>query len=190
MDLSIYDKTYDQFCDLLSQGKTTILEIGCGPGNITRYLTNKLPQTSILATDVSPQMVNYAKDNVPKAIFKVIDAREIATIGSHFNGIMCGFCVPYLAMEDLSKLINDCNILLNSNGILYLSAIEGNYTDSNYEYSSDGKLKTFVHYYSETDLKNELMKNKFSLIDIIRIPYQKKDGSKQFHLIVIASKKE
>jgi len=35
MGLELYHDTYKKFCDLLSRTDASILEIGCGPGNIT-----------------------------------------------------------------------------------------------------------------------------------------------------------
>ena len=41
MDLDLYDDTYDTFCGEVNIENAAILEIGGGPGNITKYLINK-----------------------------------------------------------------------------------------------------------------------------------------------------
>lgn len=38
MDLDLYDDTYETVCGSVSKDKAALLEIGCGPGNITKYL--------------------------------------------------------------------------------------------------------------------------------------------------------
>jgi tRNA G46 methylase TrmB len=43
MQLDIYNETYDFFCNSISKNAPAILEIGCGPGNITKYLLSKRP---------------------------------------------------------------------------------------------------------------------------------------------------
>lgn len=48
----------------------------------------------------------------PTAAFAVLDARAIGTLPTRFDGIMCGFCVPYLAREDVTRLVQDCARLL------------------------------------------------------------------------------
>ena len=45
-----------------------LFEIGCGPGNITKYLIYKNPNYKILATDAAPNMIALAKKNNPTVI--------------------------------------------------------------------------------------------------------------------------
>ncbi len=112
MDLDIYDNTYDDFSARIEDNQAKILEIGCGPGNITRYLLSKRPNWDIEAIDVAPNMILLAKKNNPTAQCKVMDCRELDTIEKKFDAIICGFCMPYLSQEDNSKLIRDCSDLL------------------------------------------------------------------------------
>jgi 2-polyprenyl-3-methyl-5-hydroxy-6-metoxy-1,4-benzoquinol methylase len=67
MDLSLYDESYDDFCQLLQKKNASILEIGCGPGNVTKYLLGKRPDYKIHATDAAPSMLALAKINNPTA---------------------------------------------------------------------------------------------------------------------------
>ncbi len=188
MDLKLYDHTYDLFCEQLLSPKACVLEIGCGPGNITKYISSKRPDLKILATDVSPQMVALAKKNLPNVLFQVIDARDIDQIDSKFTGILCGFCIPYLAIEDLQRLFKNCYHILESNGIIYLSFIEGDYTNSKFEFGSVKDLKAFVHYYSVSDISNLLALNHFKITNTSRIPYTKNDGSVDTHVVILAEK--
>ncbi len=41
MNLDLYNDSYDTFCDQVKIKNATILEIGCGPENITKYLLKK-----------------------------------------------------------------------------------------------------------------------------------------------------
>jgi trans-aconitate methyltransferase len=47
MDFELYNESYDFFCKLIQDEQPKILDIGCGPGNISRYLQNKLPKSKI-----------------------------------------------------------------------------------------------------------------------------------------------
>jgi len=189
MDLDLYDDTYDLFCQLIKKPNATIFEIGCGSGNITKYLLAKRPDFNILATDVAPSMIVLAQQNNPTAKFMVMDARKIDALNSKFNGIMCGFCMPYLSKEDCLKLIKDSSDLLEVDGVFYGSAIEGNYDLSDYETSSDGQVKMFVYYHQTDYLLESFKENNMEVIDLIRKKYQKSDGTTSIHLIIIAKKK-
>ena len=137
MDLDLYNDTYNRFLELLPKPDARIFEIGCGPGNITRYLLAQNPALQITATDVAPAMLQLAKNNAPEANFMLLDARETSTVKEQFDGIVCGFCLPYLAKEDCRKLIADCARLLPAEGIFYLSTLEGNYQRSGYQTGSN-----------------------------------------------------
>ncbi|MBC7864483.1 MAG: class I SAM-dependent methyltransferase, partial [Bacteroidia bacterium] len=38
MDVNLYADTFDLFCNSIKNENAEILEIACGPGNITKYL--------------------------------------------------------------------------------------------------------------------------------------------------------
>jgi predicted TPR repeat methyltransferase len=187
MYMDLYNDTYDLFCDQIKKHNPQILEIGCGPGNITKYLLTKRSDFKIEAVDISPNMIKLAQDNNPAANFKVMDCRELDKLNSKFDGIICGFCMPYLSKTDCAKLIRDCACLLNSSGILYFSAIEGDYQKSGYEAGSSGD-KAYVYYHQEDYLQKELKENKFELIDVKRKSFTKADGTFSTHIIFIAKK--
>jgi 2-polyprenyl-3-methyl-5-hydroxy-6-metoxy-1,4-benzoquinol methylase len=188
MDIDLYNQTYDMFCQYITQTNSGILEIGCGPGNITRYLLGKRPDFDITAIDVAPNMIELASRNNPTVNCMVMDCRNIDTIANYFNGIVCGFCLPYLDKQDGSKLIKDCSNLLNKGGYLYFSTIEGDYTASGYQTASTDD-QTFVYYYDETFLRQVLIENGFDLLQLSKINYPKNGGKSEAHLVLIACKK-
>ncbi len=188
MDLELYNDTYDTFCLLLNKPNASILELGCGPGNITRYLLAKRPDFNITATDLAPNMVKLAKANNPSANCVVLDCKNISSLPTPFDGIVCGFCMPYLSKDECLKLIKDCASQLNNNGLLYFSTIEGDYSQSGYQSNSSRTDKMFVYFHEAGYLKKVLMDNNFVIENIIRKNYPKPDGIVDTHLIVIARK--
>jgi predicted TPR repeat methyltransferase len=188
MDIDLYDDTYDTFCELTEKKKAKIFEIGCGPGNITKYMLAKRPDFKIEAIDVAPNMIKLAETNNPAASFTIMDCRDIGRITFKYDGVMCGFCIPYLSKEDVVKLINDCSYLLNRDGVFYLSALEGDYNKSGYETGSNGIDSMYVYYHQETYLEEQLKINGFESIDIKRKNYIKRDGTTSTHIIFIAKK--
>jgi len=188
MDLDLYNDTYDKFCELLNQN-STVFEIGCGPGNITKYLLSKRPDLKIDGIDVAPNMIALAKENNPTAQFEVMDCRKINSISKKYDAVICGFCMPYLSENDCEKLIQDSANLLNNKGLFYFSTIEGDYQQSGYEASSNGQDKMYVYYYSEDFLQQAVKKNNLSCLEVKRKSYSKADGTVNTHLIFIAQKK-
>jgi hypothetical protein len=100
---------------------------------------------------------------------------------------MCGFCMPYLSREDSSKLVKDCSDLLKDGWILYLSTIEGDYSDSGFETGSTGN-RAYVYYHSEQYLEELVDKNNFENISLERKEYQWAIESSSTHIIFLARK--
>jgi 2-polyprenyl-3-methyl-5-hydroxy-6-metoxy-1,4-benzoquinol methylase len=184
MDLDLYNGTYDMFCEQLEKKNARILEIGCGPGNITRYILAKRPDFKIQGIDIAPNMIALAKKNNPLANFEVMDCRQISQLKTKFDGIICGFCLPYLSQQDSSQLIKDCASLLAPHGIFYLSFVEGDYENSGDQTGSSGD-HIYFYYHSLYRLKKDLAENEFKVVHLTDIKYQKSDGAEEVHRIVI-----
>jgi cyclopropane fatty-acyl-phospholipid synthase-like methyltransferase len=188
MGFDLYNDTYDELCSLIKKEGARILEIGCGPGNITKYILSKKPDLIVKGIDLSPNMTRLAKENNPNAEFTVMDCRDINTLSERFDSVICGFCMPYLSKEECRQFIKDSYTLLNEKGLLYFSTIEGKYDNSAYEISSNGQDKCFVYYYDEEFLVKELARNQFRVLSLKRKEYPKPNEVSS-HIIFIAQKK-
>lgn len=186
MDVSLYADTLEMFCGSLSKENANILELACGPGNITRFLLDKLPNLKILATDLSATMLELAKKNNPEANFELLDCRNISKLSHKFDAMVCGFCLPYLSKEETLSLIKDTAAVLNENGVFYLSTIEGNHSNSGLTTNSHGD-SVYMYYYEEDFLKQTLEED-FNIIDIKHKEYDYK-GAQVKDVIFVAIKK-
>src|SRR6218665_64086 len=93
MDVSMYAVGLDLFCTTVKK-EAAVLELACGPGNITRYLLNKRPDLKIMATDLAPNMVTLGKANNHEAEFILLDCRDLLVLNRKFDAVICGFCLP------------------------------------------------------------------------------------------------
>ena len=188
MNFDLYHDTFDYFCQALHKNNASILEMGCGPGNITKYLLSKKPDLNILGIDIASNMIELAINNNPTAKFKVMDCKNIKSLASNFDGIMCGFTLPYLNKNEAKKLINDASGIINDNGIIYLSTMEDAYDKSKIISSKSNKNSgVFTYYHQEDYLTEVLSDNGFKILNIQRKGYpEPKDDSKD--LIIIAQK--
>ncbi len=191
MNMDLYNDSYDRFCELTTAKPADLLEIACGPGNVTRYLLNKRPDFNILGIDLSEAMIELARVNIPSAEFLLMDCRQIATIDREYDGILCGFGLPYLSKEEAVKLIGDAAKLLREGGILYFSTMEGEYSKSGFETTSfSGTDEVFIYYHQADFLTQALCENGFELIDLLRQQYPESDGTFSTDMIFFARKKQ
>ncbi len=186
MDLNVYDHTYDYICKTITKTKAKILDVGCGPGNISKYLLSKRPDFDIFGIDIAPNMVELAKKNNPLATFSVMDSRDITNFSILFDGVISGFCIPYLSQKECNVFISSTYNLLNTNGLIYLSFVEGEPNESNFKSNNAGRV--FFYFHKLMDLKHQLKKARFSNIKTFKVEYKTSGTKFETHTIVIARK--
>lgn len=187
MDISIYHEALDIFCDALPTKNSNVLEVACGPGNITTYLLKKRPDLNILGTDLAPNMVELAKQNVPLAEFKIMDGRKIMELKQKFDGIVSGFFFPYLSQKEVENFIHDASSKLNKNGVLFISTMEDDHSKSGIQKGSKGD-EIFMNYHEEKHLTDTLIKNNFKIINIQRKDAIASNGMKNIDLLITSQK--
>jgi SAM-dependent methyltransferase len=184
MDVSMYEDSFDIFCKRITANYPEVLEVGCGPGNITKYLLERKPDMKLLGIDLAPNMVELARTNNPSAEFQIMDCREIILIKKKFDGIICGFCLPYLSREEALAFIQDAASILSKGGIFYLSTMEDDNSKSGFRKGSTGD-EIFMNYHEAAYLTKALKENHFDSIEILRYPSN--DGI-TMDLIMVAQK--
>lgn len=190
MDLDSYNDGFDLFCSLLEKPGARILELGCGPGNITRYLLAQRPDFQIEGIDIAPNMIELARQNNPSARFNIMDVREIDRLSGPFDGIMCGFCTPYLSKEECFKLIKDAATLLPAGGAFYCSTMEDDYEKSDFVTSSNGEHTMFTYFHQADYLQEQLETEGFEVVSFKRQEYIKDNGARFTDMIFIARKRQ
>jgi cyclopropane fatty-acyl-phospholipid synthase-like methyltransferase len=188
MDLDLYNDSYDFICSFIDKPKAKILEIGCGPGNITKYLLSKRSDFDIFGIDIAPNMVELAKRNNPTAHFAIMDCRQINNLDTKFDGIIGGFCLPYLSQTESKELIFNSYELLNDNGLIYLSFVEGEAEKSEFKVGSGGRV--YFNYYKLDDIKEQLNELKFEELKIFKVKYKTSETEFDIHTILTARKKK
>ena len=190
MEMDLYHHSFDKFCLRIKKDNAEVLEIGCGPGNITRYLLQQRPQYIITGIDLAENMLELASSNNPTANFIKMDCRDIDKLKNKFDAIMCGFCLPYLDKQEAIDFIQNARNLLQPGGVLYISTMEDDYAKSGYKPSSNGGARSmFIHYHEGEYLTKALIANEFLIDEITRQDYPEQDSRITIDLIIIATKK-
>jgi 2-polyprenyl-3-methyl-5-hydroxy-6-metoxy-1,4-benzoquinol methylase len=188
MSVSLYEDSLNLFCNLISKENAKILDLACGPGNITKYLLGQKSDLIIRGIDLAPNMVLLAQTNNPGASFEVMDCRSIANLSEIFDGLVCSFCLPYLSKEETNILISDVHKLLSEGAVFYLSTMEDDYEKSGYETGSKGE-QIFMHFYKGQYLVDLLEKNNFDIVETVRKSSIMSNGKEVVDLIIISQKK-
>ncbi len=188
MAMDLYNSSYDVICNSIKTNNAKILDIGCGPGNITKYLLSKRQDFRIYGIDIAPNMIALAKENNPTAKFDVMDSRKINGIREKFDGVVCGFCIPYMSRADCKKLFKDVHSLLTENGLFYLSFVEGDPKNSGFQTSNEDKV--YFYYHALEEINARLIEYRFTELETFWFQFKRHESENETHIILIASKKK
>ena len=108
----------DQFAESArGQGKTC--EIGCGPGQIARYLQDR--HVNMCGIDLSEEMVICASRLNPDIAFQRGDMRALEISDASLAGIVCFYAIIHLEREDVPRALSEMHRVLKPGASLLLS---------------------------------------------------------------------
>jgi SAM-dependent methyltransferase len=104
-----------------------VLELGCGAGRLTGYLSEISPH--VHGIDLSPAMVAYCRQTYPRASFAVGDLRELSGFETGaYNAVVAPFNVlDVLDDADRRQVLGDIRRLLAADGLLIMSSHNRSY---------------------------------------------------------------
>ena len=97
------------------------LELCCGTGRVTRHLRKTLPPSAkLIASDISPDMIAVAKQNVSDGVdWKIIDAKQIPLDDNQLDLVICSF--GYMFMQDVVAAFSEAFRVLRPGGQFLIS---------------------------------------------------------------------
>lgn len=161
--LDTYDAYYRQFSSHVARQGASVLDVACGPGNVSAFLVRERPDLQVLGIDLAPGMVRLAQTHVPSARFLVHDCRHLADLGREFDGIAYAFGLNYLNQEDAEQFFKSLGKVLAPNGVLYLSAMLGHTEDSGIQTSSSGD-QIYVYYRPRQEIERLVLSAGLELV--------------------------
>lgn len=186
MDLKLYKDSFEYLYKYFKPN-FKILDLGCGPGNVAKYLLEKDKTLKVYGIDLSEEMIKLARKNVPEADFSNLDIRKIDFKPKEFDIIIASFCLPFLYNEEAIDLIKKIASFLKESGIIYLSTMEGNeFRFEKPSFCEDHKM--FFNYYEESFLIRNFEENKLNIEKYFKQDYYNKDGSIMKDMIFILKK--
>jgi SAM-dependent methyltransferase len=149
--LDMYDPYLERFVKRIEPQGASVLDVACGPGNVSAYLAKVRPDLKLVGIDLAEGMVKQARLRVPSAEFLVKDCRHIGELEQVFDASAFAFGLSYLTDDDANRFFSSLNTTLADSAMLYLSTITGESSWSGFETSSSGD-RVYMKYRSVGDV--------------------------------------
>jgi cyclopropane fatty-acyl-phospholipid synthase-like methyltransferase len=186
-DCSAYAGALGEFCSLLAPS-ARLLDIGCGPGNVARWLLDRREDLRIYGIDLSVSMLELFRRNVPEATAEVLDMRQLDELVSRFDGAVASFCLPFLTHEEGQSFISAMSRRVLNGGLLYLSTMQGQ--GQGFERTSfGGEHEFYFNYYEPEFLDKQLAVNGFEVLDYREQEFPQERGPELVDMIYLARRR-
>ena len=114
-----FDRALLDHFSLRLVGKGPVLEIGCGPGQIARYLKDK--GLDVRGIDLSPAMVSVAARLNPDIRFTTANMLALSEEDNSLAGIAAFYSLICLPMSDIPAALREFHRALMPGGLLLFS---------------------------------------------------------------------
>ncbi|ONI75568.1 SAM-dependent methyltransferase [Kribbella sp. ALI-6-A] len=104
-------------------GLGPVLDVGCGPGDVTAYLAER--GLDIKGVDLSPRMIDHARRRYPDLRFEVASATELELADSSYGGILGWWSLFNLPRHVLPAVIESFARALVPGGHLIIGTHQG-----------------------------------------------------------------
>jgi len=151
-------------------GRGTICDMGCGPGQIARYLTDR--GAKACGIDLSPEMVKKAQELNPDISFAVGDMLSLENVADDsFGGVAAFYSIIHVPRERLPEALAELKRVLVSGGILLLAFHLGQET-VHLDQWWEKTVSIDFFFYERGEMKEALLAAGFELAESIeRDPY-------------------
>jgi trans-aconitate methyltransferase len=148
-DVGLYKSPIDAFITTLRHS-AQVLDLACGPCRISRYMHEIREDLQFHCVDISPQMIEIAKQELPSASFEIADIKNFKS-EKLFDGVMCSFALPFLNLDEINTLIKSVSDSLNSGATMYVSTMKG--SSEGFEKTSfSGDAEVYFIYHEKSNL--------------------------------------
>ena len=117
-----YGRAQELLNSLTFSESAVVLDVGCGVGNITAELSQKLPKGKLIGIDASSSMIQLSKEKFPKSLFpnlefQQIKAEEMYFEAESFDVIICFSCLlwvrePKKAIDLMCKALKPGGVIV------------------------------------------------------------------------------
>ena len=186
--LDMYDPYLERFVKRIESQGASVLDVACGPGNVSAYLAKVRPDLKLIGIDLAEGMVKQARLRVPSAEFLVKDCRHIGDLERVFDASAFAFGLSYLTDDDAIRFFSSLNAILADTAMLYLSTITGEPTWSGFETSSSGD-RVYIMYRSVGDVVSMVERAGYR-VDFMEVIASPANASKSTQDLILIAQRE
>ncbi|MDB4334964.1 class I SAM-dependent methyltransferase [bacterium] len=172
--LDIYHESYNDFiCG--AKRKSNMLDLACGPGNVSLFIKNMCPEIEITCVDLSDEMLELAKKKGFMAEFYKSDILNIDIPDKKYDLIMCAFGIPYIKSSELERFVSEVNRYSEKGTSVYISCMEGEFIEN--EIMSFADFHTVsVQRHRKINIVNSFEEFQFKLTNFNTQAYREPNG--------------
>jgi len=172
--LNIYHESYTNFIKNAKR-KSNLLDLACGPGNVSLFVKNILPGIDITCSDLSLEMLDLAKKKIGNAKFYKSDILNIEIPNRKYDLIICAFGIPYIESNELEKFVSEINRYSEKGTSVYISCMEGKSIEKEIMGFADFQTVS-VQRHQKEDITNSFKKFNFKLTNYSTQNYTEPNG--------------
>lgn len=161
---------------LLQENKTSLLEIGAGPGKDSRFFADH--RLDVTATDLSENMIGLCRQKGLRA--QVLDFFHLNQLGTTFDAVWSMNCLLHVPKADLDAVLAQIDAVLNPSGLFHMGVYGGRDSEGVKENDVCDPPR-FFSFFAHDHLKAMLARH-FDIVDFTVI---KTDDTYDFQSVVL-----
>ncbi|EWT01345.1 methyltransferase type 11 [Intrasporangium oryzae NRRL B-24470] len=100
-----------------------VLDLGCGPGHLTRYLRSRCPD--VTGIDVVPEFISHARDAHPTASFELGSITNVTRADGSVAGALAWYSLIHFDPDQLDGALAEIRRIMAPGGVLVAGFFEG-----------------------------------------------------------------
>lgn len=181
LDYKPFDRHLLAMVAELVTDKGTVCDIGCGPGQIARFLHNH--GADAMGVDLSPNMITQARQLHPAMRFEQADMRTLPFANETLAAITAFYSIIHIPHADVISVLQEFRRVLKPDGYLLLAFHIGDEVRHLDEFFEKPVSIDFI-FFQITEMRGYLESAGFTLKQITeRAPYSQEHASQRAYIL-------
>lgn len=181
--LSQYNQSYIDFVNMADY-KRNLLDIACGPANVSVFIKTLLPAIEITCVDLSEKMLEIAKSKLKVGDFYKADMLHMEITPKKYDLIICAFGLPYINHTQIKQFVSQLDIYAHDHTTIYISCMQGETSGLEAMSFANGE-EVFVYHHTKQNVEQHFNDFGYSLIDYRELDYIEPNGSVTIDMVFV-----